>query len=669
MAGFRGYRRSIIFDFEYSQVTKGTADVNRQMALLNAEFRRASEEVRQTGGSFDQLRLKQQQLMHQTQLQADKVSILERELQELTRAEGNNARAIERKNIELRNAQAALLRTQNQLNQVTREVDQNSTSLGRARMSFSDFSTQAQQSGVDLGSLKQGFIQLTMAVAACVTAVVKMSMTFDEEFAKVKAIMDTSQMGFDEAREGLLELSRTTGVAAKDLANSMYDLLSSGVQTKDVLEGVGQSAKLARVGLTDMEKSTDILTTIMNAYGLKMTDTDNIMNQLIVTQKLGKLKIDELAEGFGNIAGLAANAKVSLDQVGAALVVTTTRGLGCDESITALKGVLTAVISPTEEARKKAEELGLDFSLTALQTKGLAKFLRDVQRATQGNAEDMGALFGNVRALNGMLSLASKEGLDQFNNSLAEIQNSGGVADKTMEVMENRGRTLQIAWNDLKTTLIEVGDALAPVIDFIAVILRGLAALNPEIIIAVGTGMVVAKVLSIISAILPVLAATSTMASAGLTKLGIAGGISSGQILLIAGAVALVVGLLAMLSGSSQKAEQDMKNLGNTANGVVNNTLQKSQQMARTSIDGANRKAYAIGTQYHTGGKALVGEYGPEEVILPVGSKVRTASETALEMRKSGTSYTFTGPINVHPNDFDDFLNQIQMAARKGVLI
>ncbi len=42
----------------------------------------------------------------------------------------------------------------------------------------------------------------------------------------------------------------------------------------------------------------------------------------------------------------------------------------------------------------------------------------------------------------------------------------------------------------------------------------------------------------------------------------------------------------------------------------------------------AASKAYANGTNYHTGGVALVGEEGPELVNLPVGSQVYTASET-----------------------------------------
>ena len=96
------------------------------------------------------------------------------------------------------------------------------------------------------------------------------------------------------------------------------------------------------------------------------------------------------------------------------------------------------------------------------------------------------------------------------------------------------------------------------------------------------------------------------------------------------------------------------------------NKLQNSMQSAHQAVNTVARKSYAIGTQYHTGGRALVGEYGPEEVILPVGSKVLTASETARNNVAQGNTYTFTGPIHVQANNVKDFLEELQIAVRRG---
>ena len=82
---WKNYKRSIVLDFDYKSVQKGVPDVNRQMALLNAEYRKSQAEVGKAGSSFDKLALTQEKLSVTTKLQADKVAILKKELDTLTK--------------------------------------------------------------------------------------------------------------------------------------------------------------------------------------------------------------------------------------------------------------------------------------------------------------------------------------------------------------------------------------------------------------------------------------------------------------------------------------------------------------------------------------------------------------------------------------------------------
>ncbi|MBN3403703.1 phage tail tape measure protein, partial [Clostridium botulinum] len=104
--------------------------------------------------------------------------------------------------------------------------------------------------------------------------------------------------------------------------------------------------------------------------------------------------------------------------------------------VTSLKSVFSSVIKPTEEASKTAQQLGIDFSASALKSKGFAKFLEEIKVKTGGNTETMGKLFGNVNALSGALVLTGK-GFGDFNTSLDAMQNSVGLTDKAFETMNN----------------------------------------------------------------------------------------------------------------------------------------------------------------------------------------------------------------------------------------
>lgn len=70
----------------------------------------------------------------------------------------------------------------------------------------------------------------------------------------------------------------------------------------------------------------------------------------------------------------------------------------------------------------------------------------------------------------------------------------------------------------------------------------------------------------------------------------------------------------------------------------------------------------ANGTNYWPGGRALVGEYGPELVDLPRGASVNTNAQTQRELSGSGT--TVNCPITIQGNVIgnQDFINEVGSA-------
>lgn len=71
-------------------------------------------------------------------------------------------------------------------------------------------------------------------------------------------------------------------------------------------------------------------------------------------------------------------------------------------------------------------------------------------------------------------------------------------------------------------------------------------------------------------------------------------------------------------------------------------------------------KPAANGTNYFEGGRALVGEYGPELVDLPRGSSVKTNAQTQREL-SGGSGTTISCPITIQGNVIgnQDFIDQV----------
>ena len=66
-------KRTIYLGLDYSQFTGGVTEVNRKMGLLDAEFKRATQEAKNYGTETDQLALKQDYLTQKIALQNQKV--------------------------------------------------------------------------------------------------------------------------------------------------------------------------------------------------------------------------------------------------------------------------------------------------------------------------------------------------------------------------------------------------------------------------------------------------------------------------------------------------------------------------------------------------------------------------------------------------------------------
>lgn len=77
-----------------------------------------------------------------------------------------------------------------------------------------------------------------------------------------------------------------TGVAVADFSEAVYQAISASVDQAQAVYFTTQAVKLAKGGFTDTTTAVDVLTTAINAYGMKASDATKISNKLITTQNL-----------------------------------------------------------------------------------------------------------------------------------------------------------------------------------------------------------------------------------------------------------------------------------------------------------------------------------------------------------------------------------------------
>ena len=335
---------------------------------------------------------------------------------------------------------------------------------------FQKTQNQAEETYAKLNKLGNAIKVSTAAVATATTAYmaksVKSAIEFETTLAKVSTLADTSVKSMSELSAEILKVSDNTGVAATEVSDAVYDALSSGADTAHVAEFVETAMKTAKAGFTDASTAIDGLTTIINSYGLATTDAEKIANQLLITQDKGKVTVDELAGSIGKVSSIASTAGLGTDELLSSIAALTASGINGAESVTAMKAAISNIVKPTSQAQKMAEQLGLDFSVAALQTKGWSGFLKDLQKKTGGNLETMAQLFGSTEALNAVLALTSTDGMALLDETIVQMAtDTTALADSFNTMAGTPAERIAKLQNRFENLSIKVGELLLPYVE------------------------------------------------------------------------------------------------------------------------------------------------------------------------------------------------------------
>lgn len=168
-------------------------------------------------------------------------------------------------------------------------LEKNSRQVGK----FGNNMKQAGKLATTVGGGMTKYI--TAPIVGAMAASGKFAADFQQSMAKVETIADTTQVPMSKLQKQILALSNETGVSASQVANNVYDAISAGQSTANAVKFVGNATKLAAAGFATTDQSLDVLTTTLNAYGMKSKEAKKVSDMLIVTQNLGKQETCPLA--------------------------------------------------------------------------------------------------------------------------------------------------------------------------------------------------------------------------------------------------------------------------------------------------------------------------------------------------------------------------------------
>lgn len=392
------------------------------------------------------------------------------------------------------------------------------------------------------GAWKIGMAAAAVTVLALVAGLTSAGVAaagFEVRMRNVNSLVKATDGEFRALSGSVLDLATKLPTGANDLADGLYQIASSGFAGAEGLLVLDAAATAASAGLSSTENAVTAITAVLNSYGLSASSSKDVSDALFQTVNLGVIEFDQLTGVIGDVVGMAAAAKVPIEDVGAAIATMTLSGISGSEAGTSLNRLLQSLIQPSEALAATYKKLGIESGATALETMGLSGVMEMLRTATGGSVESMLQLFPQVRAARGAFALAADEG-KTYAGVQAQIGDDSIRLGSTQEVLAEQMKAAKNQWkvftNTLESNAIALGTQVLPAAvavlgvmqslaaDAVPALNSGLAVVAPLMSTLYDLGVNVVQILeALIDTALPVAGALASMVAgatlAGLTVL------------------------------------------------------------------------------------------------------------------------------------------------------
>jgi len=286
---------------------------------------------------------------------------------------------------------------------------------------------------------------------------------FEKAMANVDTTIDSFPGQIKAMGNSVLEMSKKMPVPISQLTDALYDVVSAGIESKDAMMVLKSSSKLGVAGLGTAKEGVDVITSSLNAFNIKATESEKVANMVFKAVKYGKTTVSGIAESFGSSAALVKNSNVSLEEYLATTATLTTTGMTASRAQTQVSSAVTALIKPSGTMSKIFSRLGVkDVPKWIKANGGLVNSMRIVR----DEADKMGVLtskaFGRKEGFSAMLSLLGPLA-DKFKLVYGDMTGNVNSLDAAFEKQQKTvSAGVQRMKNSLTVLAIKIGEELMP---------------------------------------------------------------------------------------------------------------------------------------------------------------------------------------------------------------
>jgi TP901 family phage tail tape measure protein len=306
-----------------------------------------------------------------------------------------------------------------------------------------------------------------LALVAAFGVAINAAADFEKKMDYFGAVNKATAGEMELVRAKALQLGRDSQYSAGQIADAFVEMAKAGVSVKDITGGMADAiVNLAAAADIHLDQATQIVTSQIQAYGLKVSDAARITDLFAGAANASIVDVDDLGVSLKYVGGVAHALGIEFDSTMTALSLLGKAGIKGSTAGTSLRQIMVSLAGGTDKAKSKLEDLGIITKSGANlffdahgKAKSLDQIFQILQDHTKGLTQEQQLMafrtIFNNRAL-AAAEILTKAGAQGFADMAAQMSKTT-AADVAAKRMDNLSGDVKRLKSSIDTLMIQAG--------------------------------------------------------------------------------------------------------------------------------------------------------------------------------------------------------------------
>lgn len=436
------------FRADISQLKSAMQAAQKQVALANSEFKKATAGLDDWSQSAKGLEAKLKQLDSVLGAQKTKLELLKEEYAKTTKEYGENSAAAMRVKTAMNNQEAAIAKTEKQIDEYNAELqkaekygdgfEDSLEEMNDASQAASDGFTVMKAALANL--IADGIRQAINAMKELAAQTLEAGMNFEQGMAQVAAVSGASGEELDALTEKAKEMGATTKFSATESAEAFNYMAMAGWKTEDMINGIEGIMSLAAASGADLATTSDIVTDALTAMGYQAGDAGRLADVMAAASSNANTNVEMMGATFQYAAPIVGALGYSMEDTAVQIGLMANAGIKGQKAGTALRSILSRLSAPPKECAEAMEYLGISMTDTEGNMKSLDEVMAELRSRFANMNETQQTAYAKAiagqEAMSGLLAIVNAAPAD-YDKLTAAVRDSEGAAASMANTMND----------------------------------------------------------------------------------------------------------------------------------------------------------------------------------------------------------------------------------------